>query len=63
MMLFNYLVSVDLSWNARWTTGMMRASDGASMKWTNLVSRRVWRQWPVFCEGSWSALSKVGTMA
>lgn len=43
--------------------GHDEANDGASMKWTNLVSKRVWRQWPVFFEGSWSALSKVGTMA
>lgn len=37
-------VSVLRSMNARCTTGMMSARDGASMKWTNCVSSRVCRQ-------------------
>ena len=48
---------------ARCTTGIMRAREGASMKWTNLVSSRVCRQGVVRRVGSWSALSRSGTMA
>lgn len=55
--------SVERSWNARCTTGMIRASEGASMKWTNLVSRRVCKQAEVFLVGSCSAASNSGTMA
>ncbi len=58
-----FLVSVDLSWKALCTTGMIRASDGASIKCTNLVSSRVCRQVVVFLVGSCRASSKLGTMA
>jgi len=56
-------VSVDRLRNARCTTGIMRARDGASMKWTNLVSRRRCRQLVVFFVGSCSAASSIGTIA
>ena len=56
-------VSVLLSSKALSTTGMMRAKEGASMKWTNLVCRRVWRQVEVLRPGSWRADNRVGTIA
>lgn len=56
-------VSVERSWKALWTMGMMRAREGASMKWTNLVSSRVCRQWWVLRDGSVRASSKMGVMA
>lgn len=58
-----FLVSVDLSWNALWTTGMIKARDGASIKWTKRVSNNADRHGEVFLVGSWSASSKVGTIA
>lgn len=56
-------VSVERSWKARCTMGMMRASEGASMKWTNLVSSSVCRHVCVFLEGSVRASSRMGVMA
>lgn len=58
-----FRVSVDRSWKALCTMGMMRAKDGASMKWTNLVSRRVCKHFWVFREGSVRASSRTGAMA
>lgn len=56
-------VSVDRSWKALWTMGMIRASEGASIKCTNLVSSRVCRQCCVLCDGSVRASSRMGVMA
>lgn len=58
-----FRVSVDRSWKALWTMGMTRARDGASMKWTNLVSSRVCKHFWVFLEGSVRASSRTGAMA
>lgn len=58
-----FLVSVFLSWKALSTTGMIRASEGASIKWTNLVSSNVCRHTSVFFAGSCRASSNTGTMA
>lgn len=58
-----FRVSVERSWKALWTMGMIRASDGASMKWTNLVSSRVCRHFWVFLDGSVRASSRTGAMA
>ena len=41
----------------------MSASDGASMKCTNLVSNKAWRHFVVFFAGSCKAASSTGTMA
>lgn len=56
-------VSVDRSWKALCTMGMMRAREGASMKWTNLVSSSVWRHVWVFLDGSVRASSRMGVIA
>ena len=56
-------MSVERSWKALWTMGMMRAREGASMKWTNLVSSSVCRQFWVLREGSVRASSRIGVMA
>lgn len=56
-------VSVLRSRKARSTTGMMSASEGASMKCTNWVSSSVCRHAEVLCEGSCTAASSTGTMA
>lgn len=58
-----FRVSVERSWKALWTMGMMRARDGASMKWTNLVSSKVCKHFWVFREGSVRASSRTGAMA
>lgn len=58
-----FRVSVERSWKALWTMGMMRARDGASMKWTNLVSSRVCRHFWVFLDGSVRASNRTGAMA
>lgn len=58
-----FRVSVERSWKALWTMGMMRARDGASMKWTNLVSSKVCKHFWVFREGSVRASSSTGAMA
>lgn len=56
-------VSVERSMNARCTTGIIRAKDGASMKCTNCVSRRVCKHVAVLFDGSCSASSSTGTIA
>ena len=56
-------VSVERSWKALWTMGMMRAREGASMKWTNLVSSSVCRQLWVRLDGSVRASNRIGVMA
>ena len=56
-------VSVDRSWKALWTMGMMRAREGASMKWTNFVSSSVCRQFWVLLDGSVRASNRMGVMA
>lgn len=56
-------VSVDRSWNALWTMGIIKARDGASMKCTNLVSSSVCRQWCVLWDGSVKASSRMGVIA
>ena len=43
--------------------GMMRAREGASMKWTNLVSSSVCRHVWVLLDGSVRASSRMGVMA
>lgn len=58
-----FLVSVERSWKALWTIGIISAKDGASMKWTNLVSSRVCRHFWVFLEGSVRASNKTGAIA
>lgn len=58
-----FLVSVERSWKALWTIGMISAKDGASMKWTNLVSSRVCRHFWVFLEGSVRASNRTGAIA
>lgn len=45
-------VSVDRSWKTPGAVGAVRARDGASMKWTNLVSSKVCKHFWVFREGS-----------
>jgi hypothetical protein len=56
-------VSVERSINARCTTGMIRANDGASMKCTNCVSNRVCKHVAVLFDGSCSASNRTGTIA
>lgn len=56
-------MSVERSWKALWTMGMMRAREGASMKWTNLVSSSVCRHVWVLLDGSVRASSRMGVMA
>lgn len=58
-----FRVSVERSWKALWTMGMIKAREGASMKCTNLVSSRVCRQVWVLLEGSVRASSRMGVMA
>lgn len=56
-------MSVERSWKALWTMGMMRAREGASMKCTNLVSSSVCRHVWVLLDGSVRASSRMGVMA
>ena len=58
-----FLVSIDLSWNALCTTGIIRAREGASIKCTNFVSSKDCRDNVVFLVGFCRASNKVGTMA
>lgn len=56
-------MSVERSWKALWTMGMMRAREGASMKCTNLVSSSVCRHVWVFLDGSVRASNRMGVIA
>ena len=56
-------VSVERFWKARCTTGIMRAREGASMKWMKCVLSRRCRLTVVLPAGSCRAASSVGTMA
>ena len=58
-----FRVSVVRSSKALWMTGMMRARDGASTKWTNLVWSNLSRQTVVLRVGSCNACIKLGTIA
>ena len=58
-----FLVSVDRSLRARCNTGIIKASEGASMKCTNEVCSRTCKQVAVFVEGSISASSRTDEMA
>ena len=58
-----FRVSVTLSKNALSTTGIIKARDGASIKWTNLVSSRLWSEIHVFLAGSCKASNNTGTIA
>ena len=59
----DFLVPVDLSRKALCTTGIIRARDGASIKWTNWVSNNTRRQSAVFWTGFCNAASNSGTIA
>lgn len=56
-----FLLSVDLNCNARWSIGIIKASEGASTTCTNSVSRSSLRQGVALLFGSDNPASNDGT--
>ena len=56
-----FLLSVDLSCNARWSNGIIKAKEGASTTCTNSVSRSSLRQVVALLFGSDNPASSEGT--